>query len=91
MTTPHVVIDVPPGIINERIYILIKSIDNGQEITTPAGWRLERNHYDMDMFWAVISRVRTDYLGMTVTISLLKDTKTFARILPDYEIKRWLT
>ncbi|TXH52436.1 MAG: hypothetical protein E6Q97_15935 [Desulfurellales bacterium] len=91
INTPHIVVHVPTRINGERTYILIESDDNNQEITIPTGWRLERDWRGaLQRFWAVISAVWTDFSGKTVVIHLLEDSPTTTRVLPDWEVERWL-
>lgn len=73
---PTITTPVPPATPGQRRYILIDSLDGEQEITMPAGWRLERDYRTIFRYRALISSVQTGIHAETVTISLLHDSPT---------------
>lgn len=80
---PTITATVPPITPGQRRYILIDSLDGEQEITMPAGWRLERDRRTIFRYRALISSVQTGMDAETVTISLLYDSPTTCEVIPE--------
>lgn len=87
--TAHLTIHTPAAEPGHRHRILIDCWDNDQEVTIPAGWRLEREYrwFARDRYKALISRVQTDYASMSVTISLKNDTLAVAGFVQEEQIE----
>lgn len=80
---PTITATVPPITPGQRRYILIDSLDGEQEITMPAGWRLERDRRTIFRYRALISSVQTGIHAETVTIGLLYDSSTTCEVIPE--------